>query len=293
MHKAIIGLLLCLVAPLSAAALEVAATTPNMAMLARSVGGEHVNVTVLAPGDRDVHHLEARPSMIAALRRSDLLVSVGAELEMGWLPAAIRAAANSRLLPGRPGYFEAAATVTLLEEGAPADRAHGDVHPGGNPHMYFDPLRMGVAAEALAVRLGELDAANAAAFRKNAAAFAARMARELEGWQARVAGAPGVLLYHKDANYLMERLGVPVLGYVEPLPGIPPTARHISALANALRGREGVVLHMVYEPDRGPRRLAQELGWPVHRMASNVPVNGVMEDYVALIESWVARLERQ
>jgi len=291
MRTLLLSLVLLLGAPLSAAALEVAATTPNMGMLARTVGGEHVNVVVLAPGDRDVHYLEARPSMMVGLRRADLLVAVGGELELGWLPAAIQGAANPRLLPGRTGYFEAAATVPLLAAGTPADRALGDVHPGGNPHMYFDPLRMGVAAEALAEVLAGLDGANAATFRANAQAFAARMAQEVEGWRARVADAPGALLYHKDADYLMERLGVPVLGYLEPLPGIPPTARHIRQLVGELEGKPGVVFHMVYESARGPERVARELGWPVFRMTNNVPENGTMDDYVALIESWVARLE--
>ena len=291
MRKLILSLVLLLGAPLSAAALEVAATTPNMGMLARTVGGEHVNVVVLAPGDRDVHYLEARPSMMVGLRRADLLVAVGGELELGWLPAAIQGAANPRLLPGRTGYFEAAATVPLLAEGTPADRALGDVHPGGNPHMYFDPLRMATAAEALAEVLAGLDAANAASFRANAQAFAARMAREVEGWRARVADAPGALLYHKEADYLMERLGVPVRGYLEPLPGIPPTARHIRQLVSELEGESGVIFHMVYEPARGPERVARELGWPVFRMNNNVPEHGTMDDYVALIESWVARLE--
>ena len=291
MRKLILLLVLLLGAPLSAAALEVAATTPNMGMLARTVGGEHVNVVVLAPGDRDVHYLEARPSMMVGLRRADLLVAVGGELELGWLPAAIQGAANPRLLPGRTGYFEAAATVPLLAAGTPADRALGDVHPGGNPHMYFDPLRMATAAEALAEVLAGLDAANAASFRANAQAFAARMAREVEGWRARVADAPGALLYHKEADYLMERLGVPVRGYLEPLPGIPPTARHIRQLVSELEGESGVIFHMVYEPARGPERVARELGWPVFRMNNNVPEHGTMDDYVALIESWVARLE--
>jgi zinc/manganese transport system substrate-binding protein len=277
--------------PLSAAALEVVATTPNMGMLARSVGGEHVNVRVLAPGDRDVHQLEARPSMMVALRGADLLVAVGAELEVGWLPAAIQGAANPRILPARPGYFEAAGSVPLLAAGMPADRALGDVHPEGNPHIYFDPLRMATAAEALAARLAELDAANASAYRARAQAFAERMAEETASWQARVAGAPGALLYHKDADYLMERLGVPVLGYLEPLPGIPPTARHIRQLVRDLEGRDGVAFHMPYEPARGPERVARELGWQAFRMQNNVPVEGTMEDYVALIESWVTRLE--
>jgi zinc/manganese transport system substrate-binding protein len=291
MRKLWLLLGLFLGSPLSAAALEVVATTPNMGMLARSVGGEHVNVRVLAPGDRDVHQLEARPSMMVALRGADLLVAVGAELEVGWLPAAIQGAANPRILPARPGYFEAAGSVPLLAAGMPADRALGDVHPEGNPHIYFDPLRMATAAEALAARLAELDAANAAAYRARAQAFAERMAEETTSWQARVAGAPGALLYHKDADYLMERLGVPVLGYVEPLPGIPPTARHIRQLVRDLEGRDGVAFHMPYEPARGPERVARELGWQAFRMQNNVPVDGTMEDYVALIESWVTRLE--
>lgn len=291
MQRLILFLGLFLGAPLSAAALEIAATTPNMGMLARTVGGGHVNVVVLAPGDRDVHHLEARPSMMVGLRRADLLVAVGGELELGWLPAALQGAANPRLLPGRPGYFEAAATVRLLAEGTPADRGLGDVHPAGNPHVYFDPLRMATAAEALAGRLAELDAANGDRYRENAQVFAERMTRETAAWQARVASAPGALLYHKDADYLMARLGVPVHGYLEPLPGIPPTARHVQQLVSELDGRDGVVFHMVYESARGAERVARELGWPVFRMHNNVPEHGTIDDYVALIEDWVERLE--
>lgn len=291
MHKLMLFLLLLAGAPLPAAALEVAATTPNMAMLARTVGGGHVSVRVLAPGDRDVHHLEARPSMMVGLRRADLLVAVGAELEIGWLPAALRGAGNPRILPGRPGYFEAARAVTLLDEGMPADRGLGDVHPSGNPHIYFDPLRMAAAAEALAERLSELDPANAATFEANARAFERRMIEHTEAWQARVASAPGALAYHKDVDYLFARLGLPLLGHIEPLPGIPPTASHIRALVDELGGRQGVIVHMLYEPAQGPQRLGRELGWPVFQMRNNVPEDGTMDDYIALIESWVVRLE--
>jgi zinc/manganese transport system substrate-binding protein len=291
MRKLWLVLALCFAAPLPAAALQVAATTPNMAMLARTVGAEHVEVTVLAPGDRDVHHLEARPSMMVALRRADLLVAVGGELEVGWLPAALRGANNPRILPGRPGYFEAAAAVTLLGAGAVASRAGGDVHPMGNPHIYFDPLRMAAAAEALAEQMAVLDGANAATYAANARDFSARMQREVAGWRSRVTSAAGAVPYHKDADYLFEVLGVPVLGYLEPLPGIPPTARHVRDLVDELQGKEGVIFHMVYEPATGPERLARELSWPVFRMRNNVPEQGTADDYVALIEQWVARLE--
>jgi zinc/manganese transport system substrate-binding protein len=291
MRRLVFLFALFLGAPLSAAALEVVATTPNMGMLARTVGGSYVNVAVLAPGDRDVHFLEARPSMMVALRRADLVVAVGAELEGGWLPAAIRGAANPQLLPPRDGYFEAAGTVPLLDEGVAADRGQGDVHPAGNPHIYLDPLRMAAAGEALAERMARLAPANADAFRENARAFAERMARETAAWRERVRGAPGALLYHKDADYLMARLDVPILGYLEPLPGIPPTARHIQRLVTELAGREGVAFHMGHEPARGPERVARELGWQAFRMRNNVPENGTVDDYVALIESWVERLE--
>lgn len=119
-------------------ALEVVATTASMGMLARTVGGPQVRVTELAPPERDAHQLQARPSMIRALRDAQLLVAVGAELEIGWLPAAIAGAANPAIQPGRSGYFEAAAQVPLLETGQSADRAHGDVHAAGNPHVNLE-----------------------------------------------------------------------------------------------------------------------------------------------------------
>jgi zinc/manganese transport system substrate-binding protein len=116
------------------AAVNVVATTSSMGMLARTVGGDAVKVTVLSPPDRDAHFLLARPSMMVALRRADLLVAVGAELEVGWLPAAIQGASNPKILPGQPGYFEGAAQIELIDVGQAADRSKGDVHPMGNPH---------------------------------------------------------------------------------------------------------------------------------------------------------------
>ena len=291
LQRVLIGGLLVMLAAPATAALRVAASTPNMGMLARTVGGEHVVIDVLAPGDRDVHHLEARPSMIVALRNAGLLVSVGAELEGGWLPAALQGANNPAILPGRPGYFEAAAAVTLEDAGGPADRALGDVHPMGNPHVYFDPLRMGVAAEALARQLAVLVPPHADEFAANAAAFATRMQQATAGWRERAAGAPGVLLNHKDAVYLLRRLDVPVLGYLEPLPGIPATARHVRNLIEEHRGQKGLVMRMVYEPAQGAERVGAALGWPVYVMRNNVPVDGTADDYVALIETWVLRLE--
>ncbi|MEX0901061.1 MAG: zinc ABC transporter substrate-binding protein [Gammaproteobacteria bacterium] len=272
------------------AALDVVATTANMGALARIVGDEHVSVIVLVPPDRDAHYLEARPSMMAALRRADVLVAVGAALEVGWLPAALRGAGNRKVVTGSRGYFEAAATIELIETGEVADRGRGDVHPGGNPHFYLDPVRFAAAAVALATRLAELDPTNAADFHANAAAFATKIDDRVSTWRARLADAPAVVAYHKDVNYLFDRFGIEVVGYIEPLPGIPPTARHLASLVAELRGEDGLIVHLPFQPANGPAFIARELGWPVVQQASNVAVDGGEDAYLALVDAWVDAL---
>lgn len=275
-------------AVLADAPLNVVATTGNMGMLAQTVGGDAVKVTVLAPPGRDAHHLQVRPSMMAALRRADFVLAVGAELEIGWLPPAIQGAANPRIQPGRAGYFEAASALELLDADRPADRALGDVHPDGNPHFYLDPVRMAEAAGALAERFAELRPAQARAFRDNAAAFAAAVEARLPGWKARSAAAPGIVLFHEDALYLADRLGVVIHGYLEPLPGIPPTASHLNTLVRELQGRAGVVIHADFHPAQGPAFLGRELGWPVKRATHEVPAGRLDSDaYFGIIDAWV------
>ena len=165
-----------------ALALDVVATAPSMGALVREVSGTGKGITVLAEPNRDLHSLQAKPSMIRALRDADLLVALGAELEVGWLPAAINSAANRRIQPGQPGYFEAAAQVPLLEVGGAADRAGGDVHPVSNPHVDMDPRRMRQIADALAERLALLDPSGAERYRRNAAAFDDKVERRMGDW---------------------------------------------------------------------------------------------------------------
>lgn len=270
--------------------LNVVATTSSMGMLAHTVGGDAVKVTVLSPPDRDAHYLLAKPSMMVALRRADLLVAIGAELEAGWLPAAVQGASNPRILPGQPGYFEGAAQVALIEAGQAADRAKGDVHPMGNPHYYMDPGRMVEAATALAGRLAALDPPNAASFRANAEAFAGAVAQRLPVWKERANGAPGVVLYHKDANYLASLLNVPILGYVEPLPGIPPTATHLQDLVRTLTGRQGVILYNSYQSGDGPSFLARNLGWKSRQLQLECDLGSTGEQYLDHIDRWVTAI---
>lgn len=226
--------------------------------------------------------------MMAALRRADLLISVGGDLEAGWLPAALRGAANPRIRPGTPGYHEVASSIDLLDAGRPADRGLGDVHPAGNPHFYLDPVRMTQAANALAEHLAGLRPAHAADFRANADAFAAEIELRMAAWELRAASAPVVVLFHDDGRYLTERFGVTVLGTLEPLPGIPPTAAHLNRLVQQLRGQDGIILHAHHHPHQGPAFLARELGWPVRALPHEVPAGRLdSAAYLALIDEWI------
>ena len=281
---------LALAVPAAAQAVDLVATTSSMGVLARVVGGAAVKVTVLAPPDRDAHYLIARPSMMLALRRADLLVSVGADLEVGWLPAALRSAGNRKILPGQPGYFEGAAHVDLLEKGQAADRSRGDVHPTGNPHYYMDPLRLSAAAKALASHLARLRPESAAIFAANAEAFAKAARERAAQWKARAAGVSGVLLFHKDVNYLADLLGVPIVGYIEPIPGVPPTASHLRDLVARLKGTRGIILYATFQPSDGPQYLAKNLGWPMQRLQLEPPPDAGLDAYLAHVERWVTAI---
>jgi zinc/manganese transport system substrate-binding protein len=286
-----IGLLaLLLVSAEQANAVDVVATTSSMGMLARTVGGKTVDVTVLAPPDRDAHTLLARPSMMLALRRADLLIAVGADLEVGWLPAAVRGASNPRILPGQQGYFEGAAQLVLLETGQPADRARGDIHPSGNPHFYMDPERMAMLAIALADRLAQLDPANRTAYADSAKAFSAAVAARVTDWKQAARSTPGVVLYHRDVNYLAAFLNVPVLGYIEPVPGIPATASHLRDLVQRLSGTRGVILHSSFQSSDGPEFLSRNLGWRRVQMPLEVSLGASGEAYLDHIDAWVKAL---
>lgn len=269
------------------AALDIVATSSSTGALVREVAGAQANLTILAPPDRDLHHLQARPSMIHALRGADLVVALGADLEVGWLPLAINQAANPGIQPGRTGYFEAAAQVSLLDFGGPADRALGDVHPVGNPHVNMDPVRMAQVATALAERLAMLDTAHAADYRANASDFARRVDERMAAWRQQLAHPPGAVSFHKDVVYLLDRFDIPNWGTLEPVPGVPPTASHIRTLVDELRGRSGVVLFTTYQPEQAPESVAETLGWRQVRLPLEPPLDADGDGYLTHLQRWV------
>ena len=287
MKKSVVFALLTLFSTQVLAAVNIVTTTSSMGMLSRTVGAELVKVTELAPPDRDIHTLQVRPSMLQALRNAQLVVSIGAELEQGWLSPAIEGAANPKILPNSQGYFEAAAQVSLIDSKLNADRSQGDVHPLGNPHIQLDPVRMADVAVALAERLAKLDPKNASRYRQNAQLFKADVYTKMPQWQKLAANSAGVLLYHKDATYLLARFNIPLLGYIEPLAGIPPSASHLLGLVKQYKGKKGVILHTIYQGHAGIAQLAQQLGWPHIALALEPANNSNQQAYFMLIEQWL------
>ncbi|MGD2119683.1 MAG: metal ABC transporter substrate-binding protein [Chromatiales bacterium] len=286
----LLSALVFLLATPAMAALNVVASSSSGGALVREIAGSQAHLTILAPPDRDLHHLQARPSMIRALRGADLVVALGAELEIGWLPLAINQAANPGIQPGRTGYFEAATQVSLLDAGGPADRALGDVHPTGNPHINMDPVRMAKVAQALAERLALLDNAHAAEYRARADAFAQRVAARVTNWRQRLGNPVGVVSFHKDITYLLDRFNVPYWGTLEPVPGVPPTAAHIRSLIDDLQGKSGLVLYTTYQPAQAPTALADALGWKQVRLPLEPPLDADGDDYLAHMQRWIDAL---
>jgi len=228
--------------------------------------------------------------MMWALRRADLLVAVGADLEIGWLPVAIRQSANPGIQPGRTGYFEFAAHVELLDVGGVADRALGDVHPLGNPHVHMDPDRIAALAMALAGKFAELDPEHANHFFDHAAEFVAAIEAKMPEWRGRLSESSGAVLFHQDANYLFYRFDVPLHGFLEPVAGIPPTASHIKKLTDNLKGERGIVVHTPFQPEQPARALAEALGWRTAKLSLEPPLESSGPDYLAHIDRWVAVL---
>lgn len=259
------GLLMASAAAPAGAALQVVACEPEWGALARELAGEGAEVRVLTAARQDPHHIQARPSLVAAVRQAELVVCTGAELEVGWLPVLLRQSGNPAIQPGQPGYFEAAAQVRLLEVPGRTDRVDGDVHPSGNPHIQGDPHRIAQVAAALARRLAELDPAHAAVYQGRHADFAARWQGAIQRWEKAAAPLRGVAVvsHHKSFIYLTGWLGMVEVAQLEPKPGLEPSSAHLAGvLASLERQPARMILRTPYNDGRGSLWLAERAHIP-------------------------------
>ncbi len=270
------------------AAINVMATTEDLASLAREVGGDKVKVEAIARGYQDPHFVEAKPSFILKLNAADLLVAVGRELEVGWLPPLIQQSRNAKIQFGADGYLDASLTARILEiPTGQITRAMGDVHPLGNPHYWLDPGNGRRIAQAIQAKLSQMSPADAATFAARYADFDRRLKEAEARWDAAMAPYRGlkVVTYHRSWPNFCERFGLDVIGYVEPRPGIPPSPSHTIDLIQEMK-RQGVKILLVepYFDLKTPTSIARETGAKVVVLAPSVGGEKVITDYIKLFD---------
>jgi len=272
----------------AAGPLNVVTTTEDLAAIAREVGGDKIKAESLSRGYQDPHFVEAKPSFVLKLNKADLLIAVGRELEIGWLPPLITQSRNSRIQPGGDRYLDASLTARILEiPTGQITRAMGDVHPSGNPHYWLDPENGKRIAKAIEGKLAAISPGDAAYFAQHEEDFEKRVSEGEKRWLATMAPYKGtkVVTYHRSWPNFAERFGLEVIGYVEPKPGIPPSPSHTLELIQEMK-RQNVKIILVepYSDTKTPNSIARETGAKVLVMPPSV--GGVKEvpDYFKLFD---------
>jgi zinc/manganese transport system substrate-binding protein len=281
------------VAQSALAALNIFACTPEWGALAKEIAGDKASIYVATNALQDPHRVEARPSLIARARSADLMVCTGAQLEIGWLPLVQTQAGNPKIQSGQPGYFEAARFVTMLDVPSTVDRAQGDIHPGGNPHIHLDPRNIAKVAAALSERMAKLDAADADGYRQRTNAFLQRWQQAIVRWEQQAAPLKGMplIVYHKNLSYLIAWIGLREVAALEPKPGLPPTASHLSELLALLKREPAkAIVLAAYNDPRGGDWLSEQAKIPVVMMPFTVGGNDKAKDLFGLFDESIGRL---
>jgi len=277
----------------AAAALNVFACEPEWAALAQELGGDKISAYSATTALQDAHRMEAKPSLIARMRSADLVICSGSELEIGWLPLLLTQSGNDRIQPGRPGFLEASQFVMRLEMPKVMDRALGDIHPSGNPHVHLDPRNIARIADALAGRLLEIDPANADVYRSRADSFGKRWQSALQRWEQQAAPLKGmpIVVYHKDMSYFINWAGMREVGSLEPKPGIPPTPSHLADLVERMkRAPAKVVVYSPYNSPRAAEFLSQQANVPGVMVPFTVGGTEKAKDLFGLFDDTLERL---
>ena len=299
--SAILALALLVVALLlptiaGAKKLTIVTSTTDMASLTQEVGGDKVNVDSIAKGYQDPHFVEAKPSFLLKLRQADLLISVGLQLEIGWLPPLISQSGNPRIQVGASGYLDASQFAEILEipQGT-VTRAEGDVHPLGNPHYWLDPDNGRRIARGIANKLADMDPTEGAYFQQRFQDFEKRLLAAEQKWDAQMKPFRGrkVVTYHRSFPNFAKHFGLDVIGYVEPRPGIPPTPSHTLELIQLMK-RENckVILVEPYFDLKTPQSIGRETGAQVVVYLPSVGGEKEVTTYFELFDYDIALLTK-
>ena len=284
----VVTLIALAVAAPAGATINVMASTEDLADITRQVGGDKLKVEAIARGYQDSHFVEAKPSFILKLSHADLLVVVGRELEIGWLPPLIQQSRNAKIQPGADGYLDASLTVKILEiPTGLITRAMGDVHPLGNPHYQLDPDNGRRIAKAIEGKLSQMSPADASYFASRYADFDKRLAEAEKRWDAMMAPYKGlkIVTYHRSWPNFADRFGLDVIGYVEPRPGIPPSPRHtLELIAEMKRQNVKILLVEPYFDLKTPQSIGRETGAKILVMPPSVGGEKEITDYIKLFD---------
>lgn len=286
------SLLIAFAAPASAA-LEVFACEPEWAALTQELAGDQASIYTATNALQDPHQIQARPSLIARARRAQLLVCTGAELEIGWLPVILRESGNPSIAPGKPGNFEAAHYVNMLEVPTRLDRAEGDVHPEGNPHIQLDARNYLPIARALAQRLAELDPEHKAVYADRLQDFSRRWQAAMARWEKEATPLKGlpVVVHHKAYAYLNHWLGLNEVAELEPKPGMEPSVSHMSQVIDELRQHPArMVIRSAYQDPKPSEWMAQHAHIPIVVLPFSVGGTDGAKDLFGLFDDTIARL---
>lgn len=293
MKKLILAVLLAAFGGPAAAELRVFTCEPEWAALAGEVGGDLVDAYSATTALQDPHYIQARPSLIAKVRRADLVICSGAQLEIGWLPALLQKANNRKVMPGNDGYLEASNFVLRVGATDDVDRAQGDIHPQGNPHIQTDPHNLAAVARAMAERMAKIDPENTESYESNLNDFMTRWQAAIERWEAAAAPLRGrrIITHHKSWVYLVRWLGLEEVAHLEAIAGLPPTATHLSRLTTEFAdGGADVIVRSPYQDAKPSRWLSERIGVPALVLPLTVGGTEGATDLFGMFDDIVTRL---
>jgi zinc/manganese transport system substrate-binding protein len=280
MKTILLSLLILIVSAGNAfAEINVVATLPWIGSISKEIGKDKIGITVLVKPDQDPHHIEAKPGMILAARKADIIMYNGLDLEAGYLPVIIESSRNPKIQPGRQGNLDCSSFIEPIEKMQSADRSMGDIHPLGNPHYHLSPKNILKAAEGIAQALSRLDASNAGFYHANFSSFKKRLQEKQRQWQAMPLKGKKFIAYHKYFEYLAHETGFQIAGYVESKPGIPPSSAHIERLIETIKTtKPNALLTLPYYGQKEAGFISQKTGIKILALPADVGAANIGAD---------------
>ncbi len=272
--------------------IKVVATLPWIGSIAREIGKEKIDLTVLVKPSQDPHYVEAKPGMILAVRKADVIIYNGLDLEIGYLPRIVESSNNPKIQPGRRGNVDCSRWIEPIEKPLTVDRSMGDVHPLGNPHYHFSSQNIIKVAEGITGVFSEIDADNALFYKDNLLVFKTRLKEKQKQWHSKHLEGKKFIAYHKLFEYIAQEYGFHIIGYIEPKPGIPPSAGHIAEMIEAIKKTkpDGILTSTIYGKKEAGY-ISEKTGIKLILLPHDVGAIEGVKDWFSLMDTVISALE--